>query len=110
MNMVKNIALTLIAAATLYGGLTNPPAPVTAEDDYVPIEQVVRQSDGQLTYNDENATIDVTAKGVSYSLLLSEGKISINGAQCPGAFYTEEGTTYMKMGQAFELLDSPNPC
>ncbi|MCR2803587.1 hypothetical protein [Paenibacillus soyae] len=109
MNMVKNAALILIAAATLYGGLTNPPAPLE-EADYAPIEQVSRQTGGELTYDDVNGTIDIAAKGVTYSLLLSEGRIRINGASCPGDFYTKDGITYMSKGQAFELLDSPHPC
>ncbi|MEK3882969.1 hypothetical protein [Paenibacillus sp. PL2-23] len=110
MNLAKNIALTLIAAATLYGGLTNPPAPVTAEEEYAPIEQLAEQTGAELAYHEENGSIEVQAKGVAYSLLPSEGGIRMNGSQCRGDFYMKDGILYMNKGQAFELIDSPDPC
>ncbi|REK71389.1 hypothetical protein [Paenibacillus paeoniae] len=121
---IQSAILMLLAAATLYGALSSPPAPehtpVTAlalstsapsaihlasthGSAYQPLLELVDQYDGQLTYNRETDTIDLTVNGSPFSLLLGSGSVLQNSYEYPGDYYTENGLIYMNADQFKKL-------
>ncbi len=118
-----NIAIMLLAVFTLIGALTNPPLPEdqynrssvaqashasaaappqnsmpavhTAGKSFIPLRGYVEQHNGSLTYNAENATVDITIGAESFSLLLQEGLVMKNGYELNGHFFVQDGTAFI---------------
>lgn len=118
-----NAILILLAAVTLYGGLFNPAVPEQApampmltayapstdsliplsNSTYLPLHELMNLYDGQLTYNRETDTIDLTVDSVPFTLLLTERSVLQNGYESPGDFYIENGLLYMNADQFKKL-------
>lgn len=91
------------AAASPQVGLT---VVHTAGKSFVPLRGYVEQHNGSLTYNVENATIDITIGKESFSLLLQEGIVMKNGYELNGHFFVQDGMTFISSETA-ETLSFP---
>ncbi|RJE87571.1 hypothetical protein D3P07_14730 [Paenibacillus sp. 1011MAR3C5] len=120
----RNTILMLVAAVTLYGALASPPAPEQASivapvlsahsqsafklasaksAAYTPLHELVNEYSGQLTYNRETDTIDLTVDGANFSLLLKSGSVLQNGYEAPGDYYMENRLIYISADQFAKL-------
>ncbi|MHA7966439.1 stalk domain-containing protein [Paenibacillus sp. CAU 1782] len=78
----------------------------TAGRSFIPLRGYVEQHGGSLTYNAENATIDITIGEESFSLLLHEGTVMKNGYELAAHFFVQNGMTYISYDTA-ETLSFP---
>ncbi|MFF2886513.1 hypothetical protein [Paenibacillus sp. NPDC057967] len=121
---IRNTILILLAAVTFYGALASPPAPEHApiaapilsaqsqsafklasanHSAYTPLHELVNKYGGELTYNRETNTIDLTVDGMNFSLLLESGSVLQNGHEAPGDYYMENRLIYMSADQFRKL-------
>ncbi|MFD0959745.1 hypothetical protein [Paenibacillus chungangensis] len=71
---------------------------------YIALDALMKQTDGFISYNNENDTVDIVMNDMPFSLLLREQAIMSNGYEIPGDFYiADNGDVYLSVEQAAKL-------
>ncbi|OUS74881.1 hypothetical protein B1748_20090 [Paenibacillus sp. MY03] len=72
---------------------------------YVPIREYVEKHSGQLFYNRETASADITIGAVSFSLLFEEGSIMYNGHVLEGGVFVQDDLAYINAEQLAVMMN-----
>ncbi|MCU6711749.1 hypothetical protein M6D81_23910 [Paenibacillus sp. J5C_2022] len=79
-------------------------ASLRGKQPYIALDALVKQTDGFISYNKENDTVDIVINDIPFSLLLREQSIMSNGYEISGDFYiTDNGDVYLSVEQAAKL-------